>query len=182
MSIDPWIPCSNEPEFFNTPKCNLGLPHVVPLFVCLVGSRTPEALHGTWHRLTKGGAYATRRLYACKGRQTRPFSWAGYIPTPPLVGRQGNSRFRARSRGPQNGGLHVRARTELGVFMAACSAARAEGVGLFVWCRGAFAGYLIFVCGSELWTAASESEKRAAGNELFKVSIAEGRLEEEAVG
>ena len=39
-----------------------------------------------------------------------------------------------------------------------------------------------FVCGSELWTAAVETEKRAARNELYKVSVREGRLEEEAVG
>ncbi len=37
---------------------------------------------------------ATRRPWALKGRQMRSFSCAGYWPLP-LVGRQGNSRFRA---------------------------------------------------------------------------------------
>ena len=51
-----------------------------------------------------------------------------------------------------------------------------------IWdCRGCVCGPN-FVCGSELWTAAVETEKQEVEGAPYKASVTEGRLEEKAVG
>ena len=51
-----------------------------------------------------------------------------------------------------------------------------------IWdCRGCVCGPN-FVCGSELWTAAVETEKREEERSLYKVGVIEGQLEEGTVG
>ena len=85
----------------------------VCLFVCLVHRpRKPR-----WHHPTRDEPYATRRPRALEGRQNA-FLFVRRIPTPPLVGYQGNSNFQG-SHAPQNGRLSRScARAELGVFVA----------------------------------------------------------------